>query len=154
MMRHQALVAKPIANLLGPLCSLVRESPLLIRFTKALRLGMTEDEQCAQRSALDDPGLVVLQPEPDFHADLIVLHSPILDLASDLGHLEPIQMPKRLGRAGNPVFDGLIDAVWRSANDFCNPVGTTGHISSLLNNLGQHATCCPIGTRRRLEKWH
>lgn len=154
MIGHQSLRPKPEANLGRSLRTLVRETPLLIRMVETFRLSMAKNQQGTQRSVLGDPGSVVLKPKADFHSDLIVLDSPVLDLAPDLGHLEPIQMPKRPGRTGNPIFDRLVNAVWRGSNDFRNPVGTTGHISSLLSNKGQHATCWPIGTRRRLEKWH
>ena len=40
----------------------------------------------------------VLEPEPDLQAHLVVGHAAVLDLAPDLGDLEPVQVPQGLSR--------------------------------------------------------
>jgi hypothetical protein len=69
-------------------------------------------------SPLSDP---VLEAEADLQPDLPVRDLPVLQLAPDLGDLEPVQVAQRLRRAADGVADGLVDAVGRAADDLRDP---------------------------------
>ena len=70
----------------------------------------------------------VLEPEPDFHGDLEVLDVTLDDVAPDLGHLEPVEVPDGFGRPPHAVAHRLLDAVARGADDFGDPVGAVAHV--------------------------
>src|SRR5690606_19664156 len=59
-----------------------------------------------------DPGRdrsgLVFEAEPELEADLEVLDLTVLDLATDLGHLEPIDVTQRLGSSVDAVADRLL----------------------------------------------
>src|SRR4051794_29830563 len=74
-----------------------------------------------------EPVSVVLEPEADLETDLEVLDLAVLDLAPDLGHLEPVEVSKRLAGAVDGVADGGVDAVGRGADDLGDAVGAVRH---------------------------
>src|SRR5687768_14694376 len=49
--------------------------------------------------------LLVLEAEPDLHADLEVLDGAVLGLSADLGDLEPVDVTQRLTRPLDAVAD-------------------------------------------------
>jgi len=53
----------------------------------------------------------VLEAESDFQADLVVSHFAIDDLAADLGDLEPVEVPQRLGSSVKRPCDRRLDAL-------------------------------------------
>src|SRR6188472_1445007 len=82
-----------------------------------------------ERGSFTAPTLAsfVLEPETDLHADLEVLDVAVLDLATDLGDLEPVHVPQRRARPTYGVPDGFVDAVGRRADDLGDAVSATAH---------------------------
>src|SRR4051812_48434845 len=75
------------------------------------------------------PGVrsVVLEAEAELEADLEVLDGVVLDLAADLGDLEPVEVAQRLRRPLDAVADGLVDALGGRPDDLGDAVDTVGH---------------------------
>src|SRR5712691_12030192 len=78
-----------------------------------------------QRAALG-----VLQPEADLEPDLEVRDLAIGDLAADLGHLEPVQVPQGLRRAVQRAADRGLDSLRGCAHDLGDTIGTFAHVPS------------------------
>src|SRR3954453_10849864 len=86
-----------------------------------------------ERGSVTAPTLAsfVLEPETDLHPDLEVLDVAVLDLPSDLRHLEPVDMPQGGAGTAYGVADGIVDAVGRRADDLGHAVGAVAHESGL-----------------------
>src|ERR1700754_639086 len=65
----------------------------------------------------------VLEAEADLHADLDVLDLAVDDLAADLGDLEPVEVPQRLGGPADAVAHRLVHSLVRRADDLGDAVG-------------------------------
>src|SRR5687767_6024780 len=72
----------------------------------------------------------VFEPEADLQPDLVVVDRVVDDVAADLGHLEPVQVPQRLPGPGDRVRDRRVDALLGGADDLGDAVGAIGHDSS------------------------
>src|SRR4029077_10421628 len=68
----------------------------------------------------------VLDAEADLQADLEVLDLALDDLATHLGHLEPVQVAQRRRRTADGIADRGVDALMRAADDFGDAVGVVG----------------------------
>src|SRR5712691_2386294 len=66
---------------------------------------------CKYRRVAPGRRLGVLESEADLHADLEMCDLAAVELAPDLGHLEPVQVPQRLGGSPQAVADGGVDAL-------------------------------------------
>src|SRR5215207_1620917 len=75
-------------------------------------------------------GSGVLEAEADLEAHLVMVDRVVDDVAADLGHLEPVQMPQRLAGAGDRVRDRLVDAFPGRADYLGHAVGAICHRSS------------------------
>src|SRR3954470_7880424 len=64
-----------------------------------------------RRRAPRRPGAVVLEAGAQLEANLIVLDRSVLDLAADLGDLEPVDVAQRPRRARDAVADSLVDSL-------------------------------------------
>src|SRR5712691_1800835 len=93
--------------------------------TGARRLSSTPTSSADQRAALG-----VLQPEADLEPDLEVRDLAIGDLAADLGHLEPVQVPQGLRRAVQRAADRGLDSLRGCAHDLGDTIGTFAHVPS------------------------
>ena len=80
--------------------------------------------------------LLVLEAEADLDPDLEVLDLAVLDLATDLGDLEPVTVPQRLGGPLHAVVDRLLEPLGRGAYDLGDAVGAVGHARASLVELG------------------
>ena len=69
----------------------------------------------------------VLEPEADLEPDLEVGDLVIDDLATDLGHLEPVEVPEGLPGAVQRAADRGLDSLRRRADDLGDPVGALAH---------------------------
>src|SRR4051794_21699992 len=90
-----------------------------------------------ERGSVTAPTLAsfVLEPETDLHPDLEVLDVAVLDLPSDLRHLEPVDMSQGRAGAAYGVADGLVYAVGRRADDLGHAVGAVAHGSGLYGAI-------------------
>src|SRR5215472_13719946 len=76
----------------------------------------------------------VLEAEAELDADLVVGDPAVDDLAPDLGHLEPVQVPQGLRGALQRASDRRLDPLRRGAHDLGNAIRTVGHSSSILDD--------------------
>ncbi len=74
----------------------------------------------------------VFQAETDLEADLIVRHLAVDDLAADLGHLEPVEVPQGLRRPAQRAADRRVHPLRRGADDLGDAVRTFAHKCSIL----------------------
>src|SRR3954453_20696783 len=75
-------------------------------------------------------GSVVLEPEADLETDLEVLDRAVLDLAADVGHLEPVDVPQGLRGTGDRVVDRVLVSLGRRPDDLGDAVGAVRHLLS------------------------
>src|ERR1700683_4998172 len=69
------------------------------------------------------PGSIrVFEAEADLEAYLVVGDVAVHDLAPDLGHLEPVQVPQGLRGAVQGAVDGRLDSIRRGAHDLGDPI--------------------------------
>src|SRR5665213_679427 len=70
--------------------------------------------------------------QAELHADLVMADRAVDDMALDLRHLEPFEVPQRLCRRLDAVLHGILDAGLRRADDFGNAVDMFTHLSVSL----------------------
>src|SRR4051812_19857496 len=71
----------------------------------------------------------VVEAEADLHGDLNVPDLAVLQMAADLGDLEPVQAVQGLRRPVDRVADRLVDPVGRASHDLGNAIGVVAHRS-------------------------
>lgn len=71
-------------------------------------------ELSAQRYRISAVG----EAEADLHGDLEMPDLAVLDVATDLADLEPLDVLQRAAGLGDTVLNRLVDAVARGADDF------------------------------------
>src|SRR3546814_17100944 len=59
----------------------------------------------------------LLVAEAELHADLEMANGIVDDVAADLGHLEPLEVPQRLRGGADGVADRVVERVGRGAVD-------------------------------------
>src|SRR3546814_3203681 len=69
----------------------------------------------AARRTSGAPSLLVAEAE--LHADLEMTDGILDDVAADLGHLEPLEVPQRLRGGADGVADRVVERVGRGAVD-------------------------------------
>src|SRR4051794_27302430 len=89
---------------------------------------------------------VVVEPESDLDGHLPVRHLSVGEMTTDLGHLEPVDVAKRLVRAAHRVADRVVDTVGRGAHDLGDSVDVLGHQDLLL--FGVRGTRPPAAAAR------
>jgi hypothetical protein len=62
------------------------------------------------------------------HTDLVMADLAIDDMASDLCHLEPFEIPERLCRRLNAMLDSILDAGFRCSDDLGDAVNMIAHL--------------------------
>src|SRR5215470_1583205 len=97
-------------------------------------------------------GSGVLKPESDLQAHLEMGHAAVLDLAPDLGDLEPVQVPQGLPGPVQAVADRGLDAFGRGADDLRHPVCPDSHDPS--RGSPSAATHPPGGRPERARPVH
>src|SRR5690349_9363125 len=60
--------------------------------------------------------------EAEFHRDLVVRDTAVLDVAAQLGDLEPIEVADRLARHSNGLVDGVFDALVGGADNLADRI--------------------------------
>ena len=65
---------------------------------------------------------------------MVVSNVPILDVAPDLCHFEPVETSERGAGTGDAYFDGCITPIRGGANDLAHPVDVCGHFVLLSRN--------------------
>ena len=69
------------------------------------------------------------------HADLVVADLAFNDVALNLGHLEPVEVPERFRRSLDAVLDGVLDTFFRRSDDLRDTVDMIAHFRSLVEAL-------------------
>jgi hypothetical protein len=64
------------------------------------------------------------------HADLVMADRAVDDMAPNLCHLEPFEIPERFSRGLNPMLDGIFDAGFRCSDDLGDAVNMIAHLWS------------------------
>src|SRR4051812_44189554 len=63
------------------------------------------------------PPRLLVEAEADLQPHLVVRHRTVLEMAADLGDLEPVQSPHGRRRARHRGRDGLVDRARRGPDD-------------------------------------
>src|SRR5215469_2541635 len=106
------------------------ERPIVhLRWSGARERARVRPRGCkyGRREPSGSPDSGVLEPEAHLHADLEVRYLAAVELTADLGDLEPVQVPQRLGSTAQTVAHGGVDAFRRGADYLGYPVRAVGH---------------------------
>src|SRR3546814_4907437 len=69
----------------------------------------------------------LLVAEAELHADLEMANGIVDDVAADLGHLEPLEVPQRLRGGADGVADRVVERVGRGAVDLGDGIDVARH---------------------------
>jgi hypothetical protein len=79
----------------------------------------------------DSPGVLLpVVAKAELHADLVMADRSVDDMAPNLCHFKPFEIPERFSRRLNPMLDGIFDAGLRCSDDLGNAVNMIAHLWS------------------------
>src|SRR5699024_5045353 len=84
-----------------------------------------------------------LQPKTHFQAHLEMGDLTFIDVASDLGHLEPVEAAQGARCASDTIADRLIDPFLGSTDDLRDAIGVSGHPCPLAWYVSGRADATP-----------
>ena len=72
--------------------------------------------------------LLPVVAKAELHADLVMADRSVDDMALNLSHLEPFEIPERFSRRLNAMLHGIFDAGFRCSDDLGDAVNMIGHL--------------------------